>query len=225
MSVKNTIHTFLWPEKSKRAFILMPSKRDDPPMLFLISGTYLDFNSHSVVAEGYVIPDTSIIGKGSNVVGIITVGENVMKFWRSALPALAERCRTWQHKNSCEYTREFHAQEEKSLSLCSCGLGKFGKDFADEKSWQKFAPYVTRIAISTIFTSPYLQDTRRFHRMASEYWYPFPITDQIFANEAKCIVCWKQEANNMCGRCGKPRYCSKNSQKRDWQEHKKSCSI
>ena len=139
-SVKNTIHNFLWPEKSKHAFILMPSKKDCPPMLFLISGIYLDVNSHSVVVEAYVVPDTSVIGKGSNVVVGITVGENVIKFWKSALPALAERCRTWQHKPSCEYTREFGAQETRPLSLCSCGLGKVGKDFTTRKVGKSLRP-------------------------------------------------------------------------------------
>ncbi|PIL27068.1 hypothetical protein GSI_10207 [Ganoderma sinense ZZ0214-1] len=91
-----------------------------------------------------------------------------MRAWKALLPALVERCRmTWAHGADCEYRvvqpdgsvrwrvpRELPAVPgDQGDPLCSCGRGKGveGTGMVKDRVWRKFAPYVTRIALSPLF--------------------------------------------------------------------------
>ncbi|PIL27076.1 hypothetical protein GSI_10215 [Ganoderma sinense ZZ0214-1] len=102
--------------------------------------------------------------------------EREMYLWRRILPALAERCRTtWTHGADCEY-RVVQAdgsvrwQVPRELSkglgdsyqgdpLCSCGRGRDvnREGIMGEGAWRVFAPFVTRIALSPLFSVAHVE--------------------------------------------------------------------
>jgi hypothetical protein len=80
--------------------------------------------------------------------------------WTRALMAMAERCRDWEHKESCEWTKEeLQSVGSMKSSFCLCGVGKVGDDFK-KSQWKEFSGYVTRVAITPIFAVPYLELAR-----------------------------------------------------------------
>lgn len=84
------------------------------------------------------------------------------------LPALAERCRTWTHKSTCEYQKLNGgaaplSTEEGQTPLCSCGQGTVSAaqlaKLAGVKEWGPFAKYAIRVAIAPIFPVPYVESS------------------------------------------------------------------
>jgi hypothetical protein len=147
-----------------RVIKISPFDKNDLSMLFFVTGLYLEHNSHSVVREAYVLQLTS------ETVGLqeflpsttdISVPKKEMEFWRSALPAMTERCRNWKHLPSCEYLENIPVSlEPATRSICSCGMGKVGDGFKGFEKWEEFAPFVTRVAISSLFAAAYVEPTR-----------------------------------------------------------------
>jgi hypothetical protein len=91
-SMKNCIHAMMLPHNS-----IVRVKCNDKSLTFLLARLYLDLNCHSVVREAYVLetPSDEIFNNSTAVQ--LTVSESQMKLWKSALPAMAERCRDWEH--------------------------------------------------------------------------------------------------------------------------------
>ena len=109
-SIKNSIHATLAPVAR-----ILRLKCGKQSITFLRRGLYLDLNSHSLIADVYIlfnVPNSSAEQ--------ITVTADEMKWWTSNLPAMAERCRDYPHLPSCEYN------SGTLTSLCSCGKGKVG---------------------------------------------------------------------------------------------------
>jgi len=158
-----------------RIFSLIESQGPDdtvstlPDTLIFIMNIRLDLPSHTVVADGYVLPLTqdiiltcrALLGTiETEMLGIKMFGDEP-KAWKQILPAFAERCRQWKHKSdSCEYILKGSAPlsvESKESPLCSCGRGQDLEAFLRVKEWRKLAPYVTRIALGPIFAVPCLE--------------------------------------------------------------------
>lgn len=127
-----------------------------------------DLDLGSIVMDAYVVPLTkprvrelisalTKLQRSNHVQLDFTQGGTTL--WKSALPALAERCRDWQHKATCEYQKRAAAlaTAEDQSPLCSCGEGQVGADFDKNKVWAPFAKYATRIALMPIFPVPYLE--------------------------------------------------------------------
>jgi hypothetical protein len=232
-NVKNVIHTIMIP--STTVIRLRPTADDDFPIIIFCTGLYLDYNSHSLVREGYVLPVT--IGLAAVQQSIpaaeITVGDLEMKFWRSALPAMTERCREWKHTTFCEYSSGIPVSLEKGVrSFCSCGLGIVGNEFSRVNIWNKFTPYVTRVAIPALFAPAYVEKTRgMYHAFANgineemgAFGYPNPVTDDVdlAAEMSRCKVCWNKTGRK-CSKCMKATYCSRACQRKDLKVHKPYC--
>ena len=143
-SIKNSIHAMLAPSKR-----IIQLKCGTESITFLMSGWYLDLNSHCVIADVYILFNVSI-----ESVERITITESAMKWWNSNFPAMAERCRDYAHLESCEYTSSVN-------TICSCGKGKVGSfPTLLLPEWDSLKPDATRIVISPIFCAPYLENTR-----------------------------------------------------------------
>lgn len=150
-SMKNCIHAMILLQNS-----IVRLKCNDKSLTFLLARLCLDLNCHSVVREAYILETPSDQIFDNSAVVQLTVSESQMKLWRSALPAMAERCRDWEQ--TCEYMAEL-----KFTSLCSCGKGKAPHEWPALDGWN-LRPHSTRIALSPIFCPPYLERTRGFSK-------------------------------------------------------------
>jgi len=230
-NIKNIVHAmFFYP-----IVRLKPSKDFfSGPIVFFITGHYLDFNSDSLVAEAYFCPVPEDVDLPFEAADIPLTDEEMM-FWLKMLPALIERCREFEHTHSCDYAAETPGSEIKSN--CSCGTGKIVGDGFKEllgDSWTLFQPNVTRVAISTLFVAPYIESTRTFynafargaHEKMSIFRYFGPIIDEpyIEMKKLRCKVCWKENSRK-CVKCKQVAYCSKGCRTKDLKEHKKYCKL
>jgi MYND finger len=221
---KNSIHAILC---YINPTIRLKLPNDGIPIIFMVTGLYHDFNSHSIVADAYVFPQLN--SKNTSTTDI-TITEAEMNIWRSALPAMAERCRNWEHTTTCEYNSDTRHSE--TSWLCSCGVGKVGEDFLKLDGGPRLRQYVTRVAISPIFVAPYVERTRGFVNSFNEkrldkfamFRHMLPVTDDvdITKDASRCIVCSKENAKK-CAKCMQVAYCSRGCQAQDWKQHKKYC--
>lgn len=230
MFVKDTLHTIFvrcsgiqGGGSARRLFGIADNSTKNCDTVLFISDLRFDLQSHTMVCDGYVLPLThqlmskiensfaELLHKG-NIVNIAAY-EGEMRAWKQLLPAFAERCRsTWAHGDNCEYESQGKiplSEEVETDPLCSCGRGKDVEGMLKVNLWRKFAPYVTRVALSPLFAVSYLETV---------------IRDPA---SRRCFVC-RGKGNPklmMCTICKKVRYCSKACQKRDWKVHKTRCKF
>ncbi|KAI9713338.1 MAG: hypothetical protein M1812_006697 [Candelaria pacifica] len=194
-----------------------------------------DLDSRSFVLDACVVPLTlprvrSLSSALARLVAakplMINVSPEETVLWKNLLPALAERCRTWKHKSTCEYQMMGAplSTEIAETPLCSCGEGQVSPDFLQRKDWAPFKKYATQIAISPIFPVPYLSSGSS----ASKPKRPSPSSTLASAMAAyaaeKCDFCGaRSKDTKLCGRCKGARYCDAACQKSAWKEHKKLC--
>ena len=207
-----------------------------------------DLDLGSVVMEAYVVPLTiprvkELYGPLNALHGTqpraIRVSNEESILWKRMLPALAERCRTWDHKSTCEYRSRGAplSTEEGQSPLCSCGEGVIsGAELTKlgSKEWAPFAKYAIRIAIAPIFPVPYVElsmsDLRdgalgqaRPQRHAST---SAPTAQQASGSAARCDYCGEAKDKLLvCGGCRKARYCGADCQKAHRKEHRRDCRI
>jgi hypothetical protein len=208
-----------------------------PELYFYVTGIYLDPDSHSLVAEAYVfeaVPEfvqfhsnQPVFGAGGTV-QIHKVDAALMEAWKSAVPSMVERCRNWEHTETCEYQNGIPAVGNRVL--CSCGMGKVGPEFLAVKAWQGLAPYVTRCALSPLFPVPYIEEARQQglkilgNSVAQQKMARLPEwAAQMARNEKACRVCEAVEKTKKCSGCEKVYYCGRECQRADWKAHKSSC--
>ena len=230
--------------------------------IIFATALYHDLDLGSVCLEAYVLPLTipkvmklqpalAAIQNASEFHGIhVTPEESIL--WKRLLPALAERCRTYPHKDGCEYLRAGAtiplSTAEAESPICSCGEGQVREaDFVKmggrgAKTWKPFANHVTRIAISPIFPVPFLESSmdhikekfneqRAGSRMATALNNMSNLAigagDRSNANSTgeKCGHCGKAGGSGLktCAGCGKAKYCGGACQKADWKKHKPGC--
>jgi hypothetical protein len=113
-NVKNVLHTMLTPTSNR--IIRLSTSSSEMPLVFFITAMYHEYNSHSIIAEAYILdPSEDLTSLPSLPALDMNVGAEEMQFWTSALPAMAERCRDWEHNVYCEYawdnTLEHKSQE------------------------------------------------------------------------------------------------------------------
>jgi hypothetical protein len=200
-------------------------------ILILVSCMRLDVGSQTVVLDAAVLPLTkSLVARiGRFLNGIlamemcsIKVDSEELDLWRKMMPSFAERCRSWQHKASCEFTQgKGSATKDANDVLCSCGKGHFPVDFIkDIPTWGDVANFATRAAISPTFSVPVV-DPPFNGQLGSG---PPPTLESL-----GCITCGKQVARGggkllRCSACHIARYCSTSCQKSDWKKHKQNCN-
>ena len=213
--------------------------------LIFATSIRFDLDLGSVVMEAYVVPFTiprvkELFQPLNALQGTqprcIRVSHEESILWKRMLPALAERCRTWNHKSSCEYQRSGAplSIEEGKSPLCSCGEGLIsGAELAKLglKEWAPFAKYAIRIAIAPIFPVPYVESSMT--DVFEKYREALPqraagnsaaVSTAQLSGLAKCDHCGKAGDKLLkCGGCRKARYCGAECQKADRKEHRKDC--
>ncbi|OJJ43054.1 hypothetical protein ASPZODRAFT_19755 [Penicilliopsis zonata CBS 506.65] len=146
-----------------------------------------------------------------------------LKLWKTLLPAWVERCRTWEHRSTCEYRRGGKVPvslESAQPVLCSCGSHSLPLDYGldDIPGMNKARKYLVRAAISPVFSS-------RFSDSDADFLSP-PRQRVLPADQ--CGLCKKTKSETgknllRCSRCQKKYYCSAQCQKADWMFHKQAC--
>ena len=164
----------------------------------------------------------------------VEVHANEMKLWKRLLPAWIERCRTWEHQSSCAYQR--HSQVPLSVehgeeAICRCGEGSLPRSMAfDLPHWEIIANHAVRVAIGPSFSVPYVEppfEGNTSEELSKNEGRATPSSERT--NDESCRMCGSVKAKEdgkplmKCARCRRVRYCSVECQRRDWQEHKKTC--
>ncbi|KAI0338023.1 hypothetical protein BDW22DRAFT_823484 [Trametopsis cervina] len=213
--------------------------------IIFVEKVVLDLASHSIIADGYVLPvRPSLLKNRRRELGALEA-KAIARFactkeeiteWEHLIPAFVERCRDWDHKDNCAYsgqTTTSLAAQEGEISICDCGRGKVSPSFRTRKEWAPFAPYVTRIAISPLFAVSYLEDVgKQFRDSFKEVDKEGTLPTNRLANQPKQIVkCYncdralpRDKPILRCSKCKKATYCDQTCQTADWKKHKKECA-
>ncbi|KAL8630861.1 hypothetical protein Q9189_003446 [Teloschistes chrysophthalmus] len=120
--------------------------------LIFVSDMRHDLDLGSVVLDAWVLPLTipRVHQLSNALAGLmetkplgIKASDSESLLWKRLLPALAERCRIWNHTAQCEYRQKGKiplSTEEARNPLCSCGEGNVPSDFGKSiKEWKPFA--------------------------------------------------------------------------------------
>ncbi|EPS39897.1 hypothetical protein H072_6313 [Dactylellina haptotyla CBS 200.50] len=157
--------------------------------------------------------------------------------WRYFSVSSIERCRTWKHKQNCEYFKvgkvplPVSGQNPRATPICSCGMGIFPRSFTNDPLLKPFLPYATRAAIGPVFLPPYSAGTQSLKDMMSKIKNELNISGSqpLGGNPGTCAVCKSRGDEDQklmkCGRCKKVEYCSKACQTQDWKKHKIFCML
>lgn len=209
-----------------------------------VHGVRLDLSNQTIFLDA-ALSCKEANDSTNTVVHTTTITNEEMVFWKHIFCAAAERCRTWKHKDSCEYIAAGKIPvscEGDSNYLCSCGLGVFPKNYlAHPHSSTTTKKNAVRIALPLIFASPISPVTagedvydlvappptprlQEIRPTATE----LPSAAESVHQAPKCFSC-ERETNRdgkqlrRCTRCGVARYCSRECQRSDWKAHKDLC--
>lgn len=129
----------------------------------------LDLNTRAVVLDAAVLPWTKgmnreipkLLKPNSNGLTREVVDNSVLLFWKYALAAYVESCRTWEHLATCAYRTKGRVPISTNLGapvLCSCGVGKFPGGYEiDHPEKEQLLKFCTRAAIQLCFPSPFFE--------------------------------------------------------------------
>ncbi|KAI5924188.1 hypothetical protein F4810DRAFT_666124 [Camillea tinctor] len=137
------------------------------PILIFCSCLRIDPASRSVVLDCAILPlqprrtpETTRFFESSGGLTCSPVDDEVLGLWKHALPAYVERCRTWEHRDDCEYTEAGQVPisvEDNEQCLCSCGNGQFPPGYMDGVAdWSSLSKDAVRAAIPLPFWAPFL---------------------------------------------------------------------
>ena len=202
-------------------------------------------SSQTVIADACVIPlneknGPKVIaalrrGHGPQHGPVTTINtlDDEVEAWKALLPTVAERCRTWQHSDRCEYRKRGipacneGSWDNRASPLCQCGLGKDLGTFASLPAWKEIQSEATRVAITPLFpfSLPKISlkgvDKNTAEILGRAKGKPSPGT-----LVTACGYCNGpgQPTLLVCGRCKKIQYCSQKCQRAHWRTHKPGCS-
>lgn len=196
--------------------------------LLFITGLRLDLPAHTVVADTFVLPmQQSLVGNLRQALGRlkgvvqVRITHDELILWKRVLPAMVERCRTWEHKDDCLYRQSQRipiSVQYSQIPICECGRGLDTNTFKTRIEWRAFAPYVTRIAICPLFPVSYVESVggavaelaQKFMEMKGE-----PPLNQcskcgVYAGRnVKLLVCSKCKTSAYCSKACQAAHCTK----------------
>ena len=197
--------------------------------IIFVTALRLDLASHGYVIDAQVLTlSESTTRDVTDTLAAIHQESMLIEFygeeavaWKRLLPAFAERCRTWEHVQNCEYLAEEKiplSLEHHGDPLCSCGKGKDATpEFCKEEAWRSAIPHVTRIAIRPLYGVSYMENHGRLlDRLAAA---------KPSEPEKRCQKCRGLGKPRLlvCSGCKGVSYCSAECQKADWKAHKGTC--
>jgi hypothetical protein len=185
MFVKDSIHSIIvcasgiQPKGSspRRIFALRDEATNNCDTILFVNQLRFDLSAHTIVCDGFVLPLNTerLTQMGQDFWKLV----NVLKMlnlslkpgeitsWKQLLPVLVERCRTWPHLDSCQYTFDSRVPlttEMEVIPLCARGEGRDVQPMHDVPLWKPLAKYCTRIALSPFFGVSYLETIGRTDR-------------------------------------------------------------
>ncbi|PIL27060.1 hypothetical protein GSI_10199 [Ganoderma sinense ZZ0214-1] len=256
-NIKETIHCIMMrcagtqgSQEASRTFALRDDASGDCDTLLFVDKVRFDLSAHAMVCDAFVLPlchalmprieqaFQQLLRRGG-IENVKLYGQE-MRAWKRLLPALVERCRaSWVHGANCEYAAQGRIPLEVELSegdpLCGCGRGKDVEGMLRDAVWKRFAPFVTRVALSPLFAVSYMEPV--FEGLGREMAGALTRASQdareadgkieATSSLARCRKCAKEEAGDLtllrCSRCKTTLYCSEACQKADWKAHKLQC--
>ncbi|KAI1210252.1 uncharacterized protein F4807DRAFT_74160 [Annulohypoxylon truncatum] len=206
-------------------------------MMIFVRSIRLNGAEGSVVADAAVIPFTLQMIQSGEVESFLyilrelqicslTVNDEELVLWKQVLPALAERCRTWNHGRKCEYKRSKAtiplSTKMGEQFMCTCGRGKLPPGFMNLPDWDEIASkYAVRIAISPMFSVPFVEDVVDWDLLKTQNCPDFNRTNRC----RNCNATNNKKGGDLfkCSRCKEVMYCSSECQKKDWKKHRMEC--
>ncbi|KAI0886802.1 uncharacterized protein GGS22DRAFT_117733 [Annulohypoxylon maeteangense] len=206
-------------------------------MMIFVRSIRLNGAEGSIVADAAVIPFTLQMIESGEVESFLyvlrelqicslAVDDEELVLWKQILPGLAERCRTWNHGPKCEYKR---SKATIPLStkigekfMCSCGKGKIPPGFINLPDWDETAAkYAVRIAISPMFSVPFIEDVVDWNLLKTQDGSDFNHIDKC----RNCNATNNKQGGDLlkCSRCKEVFYCSPECQRKDWKKHRMEC--
>ncbi|KAI5787308.1 hypothetical protein EDC01DRAFT_617866 [Geopyxis carbonaria] len=163
--VKKNICQLFFQEKetpTKHTQIILKDPEDGEHTIIFITDFYLDLSAETVALDVCILPLTTKLKKTlmpsiCNRPTFVISAER--KPWTHLIPVLTERCRTWKHRDSCEYRVKGIPASTNLLEspLCSCAPGNASPTFLKHPEYRKLAKYVTRGVISPFFPPNYVE--------------------------------------------------------------------
>lgn len=216
------------PGKMFRLYVLTEGDKVDA---FIISNAiHHDRDSGSIFLDAFVVPLTPEVAKSglvqptlnANRKEIIDTAREEMILWKHLIPAAVERCRTWEHKETCEY--KINTTNTIPLStfacrspICTCGNGQDTNHLPPE--FKPLAAFATRVAIPIIHAIPYMV-AMMLDKLPNSTSSQTPAAPRDICGHCGSI---KLSGLKACTRCEKVKYCNHACQKAAWKEHKKVC--
>lgn len=112
-----------------------------------------DANTGSIMLDAYFIPfehhsvDSKPVTDQFMNAKLLHISEDEEALWKHLLPAMAERCRTWEHHGTCEYKLRGCAPVSLlhgANPLCSCGEGAMLEGFPTSDPYGQYRKHATR---------------------------------------------------------------------------------
>ncbi|EIN05453.1 hypothetical protein PUNSTDRAFT_74840 [Punctularia strigosozonata HHB-11173 SS5] len=237
--VKTTINSFFaeycgMKGPKRRVFAIADSEVGNLYMFVFVDRIRIDSAAFTVVIDGAILPVNRENAAGvlraygvfTRHPGSVTTrihtsrAEEVM--WRKMLPALVERCRTWEHGPNCEYIASGRiplSDEPGGPTICNCGRDRhLPKGLQSQDNLRALLRHATRVAISPLYAMPYVEPVSVMRAGA--------LQDARGTRDDACIACQGPGKPRLliCSRCKKVRYCSPECQRKDWKAgHKLLC--
>jgi hypothetical protein len=222
------------------------SKNNSVDTLIFATAIRHDLDKGSILLDAYVVPLTesrveempqALQSFVNSKALLVFLSDKQCVLWKQLIRSLADRCRTWVHKASCEYrTRGCVplSTAHGETPLCWCGEGQDLEKFPTGGQLRSLGKYATRIAISPLFTVDYVESLPskkaegEFHDWTGSYRPkrapPATTAPGVGASYEGCGCCgvWGPDLK-ACAACGMVRYCDRDCQKAAWKEHKPLC--
>jgi len=197
-------------------------------LLLLTTDLFIDSASHNIVLDAYWLEVTPEFKKSGvklpkhQQFDIDDMGSvspvALLNMWKQSIPAMAERCRDWEHKETYEYKTESLVVD--AGLVCSCGKGKVQPDFLRIGEWAGLAPKVVRLALSPLLPEPFVEPTRTQSLAAVDV---ARIGGKMNGKGTVCVACGSNGPTKKCGQCKQVSYCGRECQRKDWKQHKPKC--
>lgn len=225
-------------------FALTQPERGGIHVLLFVSAIRLDGADGSAVLDAAVLPLTKALVDSGALEGFLlllrtleccalTVDDAELALWKRTLPALAERCRTWEHDPAaCDYARRGRVPLGLAMGeqlLCGCGQGRLPPEFIPLPEWDSAARFATRVAISPVYASGFVEELVDPAVAAEEENDTDGAGKGVAAKLRACRNCGKKDGGEggvklkKCMRCLEVAYCSPECQKKDWKKHRMEC--